>query len=107
MINKTNRKILIVIAITSLLIIAGIIINSARNNHLRVEVITSRNGWGYDVLHKNKIIIHQPFIPGVSGQVVFEDKSSARKTGSLVKKKLENRQVPTITQFELDSLLNR
>jgi hypothetical protein len=107
MINKTNRKILIVVAFTSLLIIAGIIINSARNNHLRVEVTTSGNGWGYDVVHKKKIIIHQPFMPGVSGQVAFKDKSSARKTGLLVVRKLKNRQLPTITQFELDSLLNK
>jgi hypothetical protein len=107
MINKINRKIVIVVAITLLLIIAGILICSSRNNHLRVEVITSRNGWGYDVMHKSKIIIHQPFIPGVSGQIVFKDKSSARKTGSLVVKKLENKQMPTITQHELDSILNK
>jgi hypothetical protein len=99
-----NKKILTGLTFLVMLVVVGIIFNY-RDHHYTVVVIYSEHGWGYNILRDNKPIIHQPYMPVVSGQVAFGDKSLARKTGRLVVKKLQNNQSPTITRDELNSLL--
>jgi hypothetical protein len=52
-----------------------------------------------------KVIIHQPYMPAINGEVAFGDEYLARKTGQLVVKKLQNNQSTSITRDELNSLL--
>ena len=54
---------------------------------------------------KDKVYIHQPFMPAVEGQVPFKDKRSARKTGRLVVKKIRNHKLPAVTKEELESVI--
>jgi hypothetical protein len=44
-------------------------------------------------------------MPVVEGQVPFQDKRSARKTGRLVIKKIRNHKSPAITKEELESVV--
>ncbi len=99
-----NRKIFAGIILLLILVAAGLAI-SKRNQTFKVNVFESSNGWGYDILRKNKIIIHQPFMPAVQGEIAFRNKSAARKTGRLVVKKLENKQLPTINKEELNTII--
>jgi hypothetical protein len=99
-----NKKILTGLALLLILAVISIIFNN-RDHNYRVKVFNSEHGWGYDILIKNKLIIHQPYMPTVSGQVAFGDKSLARKTGRLVVKKLQNNQSPSITKDELNSII--
>jgi hypothetical protein len=101
----TNKKILVGLVFLLILAATGIVYGY-KNYHYAVEVITSEQGWGYNILYNNKLIIHQPYIPSVSGQIAFGDKSSARKTGQLMVKKLKNKQSPAITRAELDYILS-
>jgi len=62
-------------------------------------------GWGYDIYMKNKLYIHQPHIPAVSGNNAFKNQADAEKTGNLVVNKIRNNIMPpSVTVKELDSL---
>ncbi|MCE5345480.1 MAG: DUF4907 domain-containing protein [Bacteroidales bacterium] len=102
---KTTRKILPSIALLLIIAVATTIFFSNRYSHYKVEVYKSEQGWGYDILINKKTVIHQPYMPSVSGKVAFESKYAAKKTGNLVVKKIKKKQLPTITTDELNSIL--
>src|SRR6187431_2103280 len=63
------------------------------------------NTYGYDILVKNKILIHQPNIPGRPGNKGFAIKADAEKVAMLIIKKLQRGMMPPATSTkELDSL---
>lgn len=103
----TNRTKLIFM-INSIIILIIIIGFSYRNynraNNLNLKIIKIEQGWGYDIVYKNGIYIHQPNIPAVQKNVLFSTKKEAEKVGTLVLKKIRSNKLPTITQQELDSL---
>jgi hypothetical protein len=104
MMSMINKKILTGLALLLMLVGIGSVFNN-RDHHYTVDVIKSEQGWGYNILFDNKLIIHQPYMPAGNGQVAFGDKYSARKIGGLVVKKLQNNQSPSITRDELHSII--
>src|SRR4029078_9798883 len=63
------------------------------------------NTYGYDILVKNKILIHQPNMPGRPGNKGFAVKGDAEKVAMLIIKKLHTGMIPPATSTkELDSL---
>jgi len=61
--------------------------------------------YGYDISINNKLLIHQPNIPGMEGNKGFEKKSDAEKVARLVIKKIQKGIMPpTVEKKELDSL---
>jgi hypothetical protein len=63
------------------------------------------NTYGYDIVVKNKILIHQPNIPGRAGNKGFQTKGDAEKVAKLIIKKLQQGIMPPATSTkELDSL---
>jgi hypothetical protein len=100
----TIKRILAVIAFLLILVLSGVAINN-RKYQYSVNVIKSEQGWGYDILQSKKLIIHQPYMPGISGQIAFQNKNSARKTGQLVVKKLMKKKLPAINTEELNSII--
>lgn len=103
---RMTRKILWVLSVVVIIALTAVIIFNRRGPHCRVEVYKSEQGWGYDIVMNNKTYIHQPYMPAANGNVAFESKRAAKKTGDLVLKKLQKRQTPVVTKSELDSLLN-
>jgi hypothetical protein len=95
-----NRKILTGLALLLMLMVYATTM-SERNNSYCVNVFESEGGWGYDILYKNKTIIHQPFIPAVSGQHPFKNKALAKETGRLVVKKIKNKKSPYLSAEEV------
>jgi hypothetical protein len=85
--------------------IAGILIYSNRQGY-SAHVFISGNGWGYNIQKGRKTIIHQPYIPCIAGNVSFENKTTAQKTGDLVVEKLIKKQSPRISKVELEAVLN-
>ena len=88
-----------------LVIIVVTIILAGRGHFYEVSLFKSGDGWGYDISKKDKIYIHQPYMPAVEGQVPFKDKRSAKKTGRLVVKKIRNHKLPAVTKEELESVI--
>lgn len=100
----TDRKKAIIFALFA--VITGVLLILAGRGHFYdVELYKSGDGWGYDILKKEKVYIHQPFMPAVEGEVPFPDKKSAGKAGRLVIKKIRNRELPSITQEEIKAII--
>ncbi|HEV8283961.1 MAG TPA: DUF4907 domain-containing protein [Chitinophagaceae bacterium] len=58
-------------------------------------------GWGYDILVKKKIFIHQENVPAIAEKKGFDTEESAKKTANLIIDKLKNNKPPTLTHEEL------
>ena len=68
---------------------------------IKSRVYESANGWGYDILVNNKLLIHQESIPGIAGHRGFSEKKQAAQTACLIINKMKRGQLPTITKFEI------
>lgn len=86
------------------MIVLSTVIYAKRGHFYKVEIFKSEQGWGYDIVKNNKTYIHQPYMPVVGGQVPFSTRQSARKTGRLVVKKIQNQESPAITLEELKAV---
>lgn len=72
---------------------------------LKIKVFKNESGWGYDIYRSDKIYIHQPHIPAISGNQTFHSEEDARRTGELIISKIRKNIIPpTISIAELDSL---
>lgn len=71
----------------------------------RVDPFQTPSGWGYDIRQDERVLIHQPGIPGVAGNVGFSSEAQARQVGERVIQKLnDNDGLPTLTHDELRQL---
>ena len=69
---------------------------------LTFKIFPVKNGYGYDILSNNRMIIHQPMIPGVAGEQPFSTKKDAVKIAALVVEKIKKGQrLPAITLADL------
>jgi len=75
------------------------------SKNLKYKVFQSGTGWGYDITDNDKVLIHQPRIPGMSGIHPFISSAEAGKVAGLAILKIKKGVFPpTITYSELDSL---
>jgi hypothetical protein len=66
---------------------------------------TEKGTFGYDIYTDGKMLIHQPTIPGVSGNLGFRSKDDAEKVARLVVGKLKKKLMPpTVSVDELRRL---
>ena len=99
-----ERKKAIILALFA--VITGVLITLAGRGHFYdVEIYKSGDGWGYDILKKDNVYIHQPFMPAIEGEVPFPDKKSARETGRLVIKKIRKHKSPAVTKEEIKVII--
>jgi hypothetical protein len=98
------------ILITSLL--AYIIFkNSSEDHGVKVETYKVSDGWGYQIKVNDKVFIDQPFIPVIAGNKPFPSRSTALKAGKIMKQRLIDRKMPSLTKEDfimigIDSLGN-
>ena len=52
-----------------------------------LEIFQSKNGWGYQIVMRQKVLIYQPTIPAIDTIMPFTDEVSTRKVGLLVLKR--------------------
>lgn len=79
--------------------------NSYLNPNIQVKTYKGKNGWGYDIYVNNKLLIHQPDIPALSGNRGFPTKTHAQRVAELVVDKIrKNILPPSITKQELKDI---
>lgn len=102
-IDYRNQRILypLFFILLSAILILGILQVTSTRGEFRVKTYRLNNGWGYQVLVNDRVYIDQPFIPVLSGKKPFPNRRMARKAGTLVKQKLEHRQLPGLTREDL------
>lgn len=57
---------------------------------LHYNCFKQENGWGYDVLYNDRILIHQPMIPGKSGSSGFNSEKEAGADAQTVIEKIKS-----------------
>lgn len=107
MATKQHNRIIIGL---SILIAAVILITRWHSSSNRPHRITSEvhkvvNGWGYDILVDDKILIRQESIPVLQQQQAFATPIQAEKTARLVIQKLQAGQHPALSTFDLEKVL--
>lgn len=66
------------------------------------------NGWGYNILNNNKIIIHQPTIPALEGNISFRTPKDAYLTANKMIEKLnKNIFPPSLTIEEINNIIQK
>jgi hypothetical protein len=104
--TKNKKRFAIIISsVLGFMIILSFVFLFIISGRYHERVFTSANGWGYEIVLRNKVIIHQEFIPGISGQIPFSSKEDAKMVARLVIRKLkENNDLPTVKKSELELL---
>ena len=78
-----------------------IIANTKSTDRYTLKTFKVENGWGYTILHKDKVFIKQDVIPGIPDKKPFATKKDAVIVGKLVIEKLKNKKMPSISYKEL------
>ena len=68
---------------------------------LSYNCFKTEHGWGYDVLANDRIIIHQPFIPGASGVNGFSTEKEASADAQSVIEKIKSGEFPLFNHQQL------
>jgi len=77
----------------------------SKSDSLTYIIIASNTQYGYDIFQSGKLLIHQPHIPGLSGQHGFETKTDAEKVALLVISKLKKGIFPpSVTEEEMKNI---
>ena len=77
-----------------------------QQNALHSQTFQGQNGWGYDILMRDRILIHQDVIPVINTLRGFKNQSQAEKAAALVIKKIRMKQFPQLTKSEIQILLS-
>ena len=75
-----------------------------KKTQLRAETIKVTNGYGYEILYEDKILVKQEVIPAIQGKRPFESEKDARLVADEVLKKITKKKAPFVTVAELNEL---
>lgn len=95
-----KAAVIFILCLIIFLVIAGQ--SGRRLSDFQVKTYKEDIGWGYDIYANDVLLIHQPIIPGLSGNQGFVSETDAQKAAKLVTDKLKkNIMPPALTLEEL------
>ena len=107
MIKKhTIIVILVAIMISSGIWLRGYNKETKKCKSVKALIFEGSDGWGYDILVNDGLLIHQEYVPVIDGKKGFPTKEQAEKTALLIINKMKNGRLPTVTTFELEKILS-
>lgn len=68
------------------------------------EIFAVADGFGYQILNGDRVLIKQDFIPVIPGKRPFSTADDAKMLAELVLKKLSQGESPVLTQQEIERL---
>jgi hypothetical protein len=103
----TKKHSIIIIIVSAAIAVIISFIQWKRHNRIPVKsnVFRLANGWGYDILVNDQLIIHQETIPAIPSKQPFVKKEHAERAAQLVIDKLRLGNPPTLTQPDLEKIL--
>lgn len=108
MMNTIKKRLRILIVVSGVLIAGfAFVFISSGSDKLGYTVFSVDEGWGYAITVDDKTVIHQPFIPAISGHRPFPDSQTAASTARLVVRKLKNRDTPALSEDEINRILKQ
>ncbi|TDS14392.1 uncharacterized protein DUF4907 [Maribacter caenipelagi] len=75
-----------------------------KNQNFHSKVVDLNDGYGYQIMRGEKIVILQEYIPGFPGKQKFATEDQAQKTAKLVVSKLEDGKSPILLLSDLATL---
>ena len=81
--------------------------NPSKHKDIGYKLFQSIDGsYGYDIIQNGKVIIHQPFIPVVPGNIGFHTKRQAKSIAKLVEAKIaQGIFPPSLSREEVESIV--
>ena len=70
------------------------------NDSLQYEIYPQPKGWGYRIYLRYKLLINQPNIPAISGNLPFSNEADAKKIALLASAKIAQGQMPPTLSIE-------
>lgn len=61
---------------------------SSHDGQPKLQTFQLGNGWGYQIVMNQKVLIYQPTIPAIDTVMPFPDEASAHRIGTLVLERL-------------------
>jgi hypothetical protein len=108
MINRHNIIVIIAAAIISAAIwIFTLNRHPAKQQGLVAKVFKGPDGWGYDILVKDTLFIHQEHIPVIAAKKGFAEKQQAEEAASLVLQKIQQNKIPSLTKLDIEHICSR
>jgi hypothetical protein len=102
-INRSQK----IVLLAAFLIAVGstfFLLARGHSDALSYQCYKTTNGWGYDILSGTKIVIHQPFMPGVPGRSGFNQQQHAATVARIVIEKIKSGEMPAISHQQLQRL---
>ena len=102
-----TRTINIIVIATAVAISVAILIspcNKGGTPYVR-RVYPVTYGWGYDILVKDTLFIHQESIPAMEGNKPFATKAQAMEAASQVIAKLKKGESPSFSLSEIERIM--
>jgi len=84
-----------------------ILFQSAKEKPVRYTTFQTQTGWGYNILVKNRIVIHQETIPALAVDKGFATQQEAGQAAQLVSEKLSSGEIPSLSVAEVQSILKQ
>jgi len=78
---------------------------SKRSSIYKSLVYPVTYGWGYDILVKDTLFIHQESVPAMEGNKPFTTKAQAMEASSRVISKLKKGESPSFTRSEIERIM--
>jgi len=98
--TKTHsRSLYVALLLVAAALLLILLLRSKENP--KVDTFKAGNGYGYSITSRGKIYIYQPFIPAAEGNNPFSSRSDARKAGKMVRRKLKNKEEPSLSIEDL------
>ena len=98
-----NRKILIITGLLLSILLMKLYITSKSESTYAIKTFQIEKGWGYSIFNGNKIIIRQDKVPSIKEQKHFSSEQDALICGKIMLKKLQQKEIPSVTVSELQS----
>lgn len=90
-----------------LVLLCTVLFSCKSKTGLHYETFQTNGGWGYNILVKKQILIHQETIPAEATMKGFETEAEAKAMADLVVKKMRHRQLPSVTAEEVAQIKNK
>ncbi|OJU41690.1 MAG: hypothetical protein BGN96_02475 [Bacteroidales bacterium 45-6] len=106
MTKKAKLLVVFILAVAS--IVGSVFAYKVYRKNRGVYVETVKQGkdtWGYKIYVKGKLVVNQPMMPAVPGNIPFPCEEGARKTAELVVQKVGRGDLPSVTKQEVDSIV--
>jgi len=103
---KVRHIIILVIFLSAVLVCFTVFktVFTHESEKFETAVFQSKNGYGYSISFKNKLLIKQDFIPAIQKSQPFCNSNDAQKVAYLVAEKLNKKENPRVTLSELNDL---